>query len=731
MKLSTKLLLLLLVVGILPATIIGITARFESQSALEQQAFNQLTAIREIKKAEIGRYFHTIQNQLTLKAKEEQLISAAQMLSMGFKDFGAGDMKQSQTEAQRLYIKDNPNPAGKKHLLNRASGPGLYHGTHQSFHPVMVEFLEKYGYYDLFIVTLEGWVVYTVYKELDFGTNLVNGEFSNQNISAVFKKALDLNSSDEIAFADYQPYAPSNGEPASFVATPIFRNGSKDSVLIFQMPLGEINKIMSQRDGMGKTGESYLIGPNKLMRSDSFLDPAHHSVKASFADPSKGRIETEAAHDILQGKTETEIMPSYHGTTVLSAYTPLDIFGVKWGLIVEEDETEAFAAIQRLDTIIVGVAVALVLALVLLVPLISRSVSGSVTGPIRKVMDRLTQASDQISSAAMQVSSSSQALAAGSSQQAASLEETSSTLEEISSMIRQNGDNTEQANTHTNEAASLVQQGSEAMGRMVQAIREVKQSSDETRKIIKTIDEIAFQTNLLALNAAVEAARAGEAGRGFAVVAEEVRALALRSAEAARDTNVMIETGQQRADMSVATAEEVEELLTRIRDMVQKVSGLMGQVAQGSQEQTRGIDQVNAAMSQMDGVTQSNAANAEENASSSEELSSQARELLAMVDDLVRVVGGAKSTADPAQEKEGPGSAAAPMQRRLAPAPAKPGARPAQAKTAPQSSQKPGAAGRATAASEPISLRGKLEREAQSSTPPQFGDLSDGDFKDM
>jgi methyl-accepting chemotaxis protein len=266
-----------------------------------------------------------------------------------------------------------------------------------------------------------------------------------------------------------------------------------------------------------------------------------------------------------------------------------------------------------------------------------------VRGPLQKlrvVIDGVSSSSNQVNAAAQQVSESSQSMAEGASEQAASLEETSSTLEQMASTTRLNADHAKEAESLSNEAREFTHQGTEAMARMSAAITNIRDASTKTANIIKTIDEIAFQTNLLALNAAVEAARAGDAGKGFAVVAEEVRNLAQRSAQAAKNTNELIEESQQRAEMGVRVSGEVDAVLMQIKNGIAKVSDLVREVASASDEQARGADQINTAVGQMDQVTQANAANAEESAAASEELSSQAMELERMVRDLLGIVQG-------------------------------------------------------------------------------------------
>lgn len=326
-----------------------------------------------------------------------------------------------------------------------------------------------------------------------------------------------------------------------------------------------------------------------------------------------------------------------------SAPIPGTDFVIGTGVYIDNVEAETLAlkaniasAERTYNYMIVAVCVGIIILGIAVALWFGHSVSQS----IRSISHRMLAASEQVSSAAEQVSATSQSLAEGASEQAASLEETSSSLEEISSMTKGSAKSASEVNDLGKRARQAAEKGETDMQAMSAAMDAIAVSSQEVGKIIRTIDEIAFQTNILALNAAVEAARAGEAGMGFAVVAEEVRNLAQRSANAARETASKIEGALARTSQGVSLSGVVAEGLKQIVENARKVDALAEEVATAASQQSQGIDQVNVAVSQIDKVTQSTAASAEESASAAAELSGQAKLLKEAIGELSTLIEG-------------------------------------------------------------------------------------------
>ena len=317
-----------------------------------------------------------------------------------------------------------------------------------------------------------------------------------------------------------------------------------------------------------------------------------------------------------------------------------DIEGKKVGMFLIGRPTELVTeTIRKNEALIWRVYLFLFMGFVTLMIGVTFALNKLVVSPIEDIIEVLRSNSDNLLSASQQIADSSHTIAEGAGEQASTLEEISSSLEEVTSMTRQNSESCSDASVFVQEMEQAALHGVDTMERMNSAIGKINESSKETAKIIKTIDEIAFQTNLLALNAAVEAARAGEAGKGFAVVAEEVRSLAQRSAEAAKSTSALIVQSQSNTKNGVVVAKEVGDILKKLAAEVTKVTSVFREVSAASSEQTQGIEQINRAVAQIELVTQENASSAEQSASFSGELSSQAYDLKRVVGKLSTIVG--------------------------------------------------------------------------------------------
>lgn len=527
----------------------------------------------------------------------------------------------------------------------------------------LAKYIARYGYYDAFLILPQGHIFHTVQHESDYNTNIINGEYANSGLGQVVREVLKTKT---FGISDYAPYAPSHGDMAAFIALPLIVDGTVAMVVASQVSIVKIDEIMRKREGMGETGEAYLVGSDKLMRSNSIHAPATHSMKASFANPSLGTIDTEASNKALSGETGIQIITEYHDANnfVLSAYTPLKVGNLTWGLIVEMDKAEAFAAVTELKwwlgmIILAGLAVIIGIALLItqsikrplghLVDISQIIAAGNlnndiiVTGKdemaqllqafadmqakLHVIITTIQQSAEIVNTSAEEITQSNVSLSQRTEQQAASLEETAASMEEMTGSVQQNADNAQMAKQLASGTKDQASKGVEVVGAAINAMTDINTSSRKVTEIIGVIDEIAFQTNLLALNAAVEAARAGEQGRGFAVVASEVRNLAQRSAAAAKEIKGLIQDSVAKVEEGTQLVNESGKTLAEIVKSVKKVSDFVAEIAAASVEQASGINQVNKVITQMDEIVQQNAAVVEETAAASESLKERAENL--------------------------------------------------------------------------------------------------------
>ncbi|UWR58834.1 methyl-accepting chemotaxis protein [Phaeobacter inhibens] len=658
-----------------------------------------------------------------------------------------------QKTLRNAYIDANPNAVGEKHLLNRGIGDSPYHMHHARFHPSLTAVLQNKGYYDVFLINAAGDVVYSVTKEADYASNLVNGAYAESGLGKAFRSAIDMSAGD-VVFADLESYAPSNGAAAAFVASPVFdAAGDLQGVIALQVPVDMLTKIVNPVTDMNETLDVFIVGQDLKVRTNSRHDDVHQVLEQL--------PETEQISAALAGESGfyADTVDS-HGTPVVAYSEPVDMPQVNWAIVAEQDRAELFAPVVRERNILLLISLVCAAVMSLVGWLFARSItqpinricnrieevasgnldsnipeagrndeigdigkqlislqddlkqarsaeldraelqqqqevvveqlssglvrlaSGDFSQPIsdpfpshhEKLRENFNRTSETLSSTVTQVIDTAESIRSGANEisqasddlsnrtesQAATLEETAAALDEMTASVKSAAEGARSVESIMQEAKQEAETSGEVVQSAVSAMTEIEQSSTHISQIISVIDDIAFQTNLLALNAGVEAARAGEAGKGFAVVASEVRALAQRSSDAAMEIKTLIGDSTKQVERGVDLVGKTGDALQGIVERVSHISQLVSGIATGASEQSTGLHEINTGVTQLDQVTQQNAAMVEEATAAGHMLNADASKLAELVAHFRVAAGGGQA---PARK---PAAATAPTRRVVA-----------------------------------------------------------------
>ena len=615
MKFKTKLLFVMTAVGIIPFALIGFISFKTAGDALQKHVFNALLIEREVKKSEIDEY-------LKNKTKEIRLLAETTDVRLFF-----GKLQK--------YHTDIKAESDKPFNINTDRYRRLYDRNVDFFR----KFIDLFEYHNVFVICAEhGHVTFSVTKENDMGTNLSSGPHKNSHLAKLWRKVLNTAS---VAMVDFEPYAPSNNEPKSFIGAPIFdENGKVTAVLVTQIDIDTINAAIRERTGIGKTGETYLVGPDKLMRSDSFLDPVNRTVKASFANPSAGSVDTVASREALAGIADEKIITKYNGNRVLSAYTPMRVGDFTWALIAEVDYDEAFASMNDLEIVIGIVSVVAIAVIVVSVLLMTRVI----TKPLNRATRELKTAAEELKVASQQQTSSA-------TEQVAASTKIATTMEELLSSAKQIDEATSSASSGVEAANRLSAKGKKSLTQAIDGISDIRtqvqsvtqnmlslgEKTHQMGLILQIINELADQTTILSYNATIEAAGAGEAGTRFAAVAEQIKNLANKAVESTKEIRALIEDMQKSSNKTVLVTEEGMKAVDKGQQRIKNTEGHFAEIIKTSENNLVTSKEIEMTVAQQTTVIEQTFSAVKYVQSAAEEVKASSTQTLSTADQLLKM----------------------------------------------------------------------------------------------
>ena len=541
-------------------------------------------------------------------------------------------------------------------------------GQKQDF---LTKYADGYGYNDLYLISPQGKVFYSAKHAPDYKTDILTGQYKDTGLGQLVKGVLQKK---DLEFSDFAPYAAKNNQPSAFIAQPYLVDRKVELIVALQISLEKINEIMTQRTGMGKTGETILVGPDYLMRSDSFRDPVNHSVINSFKNPQTGKVDTPATRAVHERKETGFLagMTDYANNKVLLAYTPVDAFGTTWGLNAKVDEKEAYAANKAIRFAIMVTIVITIVAVILLSWVIIRSITQPIKGvsdmlkdiaqgegdltkrleantndeigdmakwfntfveKLRNMIQDIAEKSQVVGSSSTELSAISEEMSGGSQDLsenshtvASAAEEMSANLNSIVAAMEQTTNNVNMVASATEEMSSTIDEiakNSELASNVTQnAVAEAKSANikisalasaaKEITAVTETISAISKQTNLLALNATIEAASAGEAGKGFAVVAGEIKELARQTAQSTEDIRSKIDGIQISTQETISEIDKITEIINESNNLMNTIAAAVSEQSATVREIANNISHASQGMHEVNtNVTQSSSASGE------------------------------------------------------------------------------------------------------------------------